>query len=96
VKNTYSWAILTICVSGTLAVSAQTYRITDLGTLGTNASFATGINASGQVSGIPRAARTLRGLGSNWVTVPGSVATNHVVVPLDQANGSVFYRLAVP
>jgi uncharacterized membrane protein len=51
VKNTYSWAILTICVSGTLAVSAQTYRITDLGTLGTNASFATGINASGQVSG---------------------------------------------
>jgi uncharacterized membrane protein len=51
VKNTYSLAILTICVSGTLAVSAQTYRITDLGTLGTNASFATGINASGQVSG---------------------------------------------
>jgi probable HAF family extracellular repeat protein len=30
---------------------AQTYTITDLGTLGTNASFATGINASGQISG---------------------------------------------
>jgi hypothetical protein len=36
------------------------------------------------------------GLGTNWGTVPGSAATNHVVVPLDQSNGSVFYRLAVP
>jgi glucose/arabinose dehydrogenase len=36
------------------------------------------------------------GLGTNWVTVPGSAATNHIVVPLDQSNGSVFYRLAVP
>lgn len=36
------------------------------------------------------------GLGANWVTVPGSAATNHLVVPLDSANGSVFYRLAVP
>ena len=36
------------------------------------------------------------GGGTNWVTVPGSAATNHVVVPLDQSNGSVFYRLAVP
>jgi len=36
------------------------------------------------------------GLGANWVTVPGSAATNHVVVPLNQSNNSVFYRLAVP
>ena len=36
------------------------------------------------------------GLGTNWVTVAGSTATNHVVVPLDPANGNVFYRLAVP
>ncbi len=36
------------------------------------------------------------GLGANWITVPGSSATNHVVVPIDPANGSVFYRLAVP
>jgi hypothetical protein len=36
------------------------------------------------------------GLGTNWVTVAGSTATNHVVVPLDQSKGSVFYRLAVP
>ena len=41
-------------LTGLLVVSsapAQTYAITDLGTLETNASFATGINASGQVSG---------------------------------------------
>ena len=36
------------------------------------------------------------GLGTNWVTVPGSTTTNHVVMPIDPANGSVFYRLAVP
>ena len=36
------------------------------------------------------------GLGTNWGTLPGSAATNHVVVPLDPSNGSVFYRLAVP
>ena len=36
------------------------------------------------------------GLGANWVTVPGSAATNRVVVPLNASNGSVFYRLAVP
>ena len=36
------------------------------------------------------------GIGTNWVTVPGSTATNSVVFPIDPANGSVFYRLAVP
>lgn len=36
------------------------------------------------------------GLGANWSTVPGSSATNRVVVPLGQANGSVFYRLVIP
>jgi hypothetical protein len=36
------------------------------------------------------------GLGTNWVTMPGSTTTNHVVVPIDPANGSVFYRLAMP
>jgi hypothetical protein len=36
------------------------------------------------------------GIGTNWVTMPGSTTTNHVVVPIDPANGSVFYRLALP
>ncbi len=36
------------------------------------------------------------GLGMNWVTVPGSVTTNRVVMSIDPANGSVFYRLALP
>jgi glucose/arabinose dehydrogenase len=36
------------------------------------------------------------GIGTNWVTVPGSTTTNHVVVPIGPANGGVFYRLAVP
>ena len=36
------------------------------------------------------------GIGANWGTVPGSTVTNHVVVPIDPANGSGFYRLALP
>lgn len=37
-----------LVIAGSMAADAQTYRVT---ALGTNASFATGINASGQVSG---------------------------------------------
>jgi hypothetical protein len=28
--------------------------------------------------------------------VPGSTATNHVVIPINPANGSAFFRLALP
>jgi autotransporter-associated beta strand protein len=36
------------------------------------------------------------GLGGNWVTVGGSAATNQVYVPINPANGSVFFRLVYP
>ena len=36
------------------------------------------------------------GIGTNWVTVPGSAGTNRVVIPINPATGSVFYRLAIP
>jgi glucose/arabinose dehydrogenase len=36
------------------------------------------------------------GIGTNWGTFPGSTATNHVVVPINQSVGSAFYRLAFP
>jgi glucose/arabinose dehydrogenase len=36
------------------------------------------------------------GLGTNWFPVPGTSTTNRIVVPIDQGNRSVFYRLAVP
>jgi glucose/arabinose dehydrogenase len=36
------------------------------------------------------------GISANWITVPGSTATNHVIVPIGLDNGSVFYRLAQP
>jgi hypothetical protein len=35
------------------------------------------------------------GVGTNWFTVPGSTATNRVVVPMSPANGSVLCRLAL-
>ena len=36
------------------------------------------------------------GLSTNWVTLPGSGATNWFSVPVDNANGSVFFRLVSP
>jgi len=34
------------------------------------------------------------GITTNWFEVPGSTATNHVIVPINSSQGSVFYRLA--
>lgn len=36
------------------------------------------------------------GLGPNWFPISGSAATNQVSIPLDTANGSVFFRLVSP
>jgi hypothetical protein len=36
------------------------------------------------------------GLGTNWVDVANSSATNQVIVPINSTNGSVFYRLIYP
>ncbi len=36
------------------------------------------------------------GLGTSWVEVPGSTATNRLSSPIDLSNGSVFYRLVYP
>ncbi len=36
------------------------------------------------------------GINTNWVNVAGSTSTNRVVVPINPANGSVFYRLVYP
>ena len=36
------------------------------------------------------------GLGANWVSVANSIATNQITIPLNTANGSVFFRLTYP
>jgi hypothetical protein len=36
------------------------------------------------------------GLSTNWATVANSTFTNQVVVPINKANGVVFYRLYLP
>ena len=36
------------------------------------------------------------GISTNWVTVPGSTATNQVSFPLGSTQGSVFFRLILP
>jgi hypothetical protein len=37
-----------------------------------------------------------QGLGTNWVGVAGSTTTNQMTIPINPANGSVFYRLIYP
>jgi starvation-inducible outer membrane lipoprotein len=37
-----------------------------------------------------------QGLGTNWVDVAGSTITNQISIPIDSANGNVFYRLTYP
>lgn len=36
------------------------------------------------------------GIGTNWVTVPGSDSVNQMSIPIDPANESVFFRLVSP
>ena len=36
------------------------------------------------------------GLSTNWVTIPGSDAVTSLALPIDPANGTVFYRLILP
>ena len=36
------------------------------------------------------------GLSTNWFPVPGSSAVNEITLPIDPANGSVFFRLVYP
>ena len=35
-------------------------------------------------------------LGTNWSDLPNSAGTNHVIIPIDPKNGSVYFRLSVP
>jgi hypothetical protein len=36
------------------------------------------------------------GLGTNWVTIPGSDTITSTNIPLDASKGTVFYRLVYP
>jgi hypothetical protein len=36
------------------------------------------------------------GLSTNWFTVPGSTSTNRVIVPIDAASPTAFFRLLYP
>ena len=37
-----------------------------------------------------------QGLSANWLDVPGATLTNQLVLPINPASGSVFYRMANP
>ncbi|HWQ90793.1 MAG TPA: hypothetical protein VN673_03910, partial [Clostridia bacterium] len=50
----------------------------------------TGWTLQGQTNGLDA------GLSSNWGVVPGSPGTNQVWLPINKANGTVFYRLIYP
>jgi hypothetical protein len=39
---------------------------------------------------------TAQGLGTNWFNVADSSTTNQIIIPINTANGCVFYRLIYP
>ena len=50
----------------------------------------TGWSVQGQTNPVTR------GISTNWVTIPGSTATNQLFVPVDKVNGTVFFRMIYP
>jgi hypothetical protein len=36
------------------------------------------------------------GLGTNWVSLPGSAATNQMSISIDPTQGDIFFRLVYP
>ena len=92
-----AWNTNSLTVDGTLKIDAT------IPTTGTNISFTvagggselevawpadyTGWTLQGQTNALSV------GLNTGWTDVPGSTTTNRVYLPIDPANGSVFYRL---
>jgi len=59
-------------------------------TLSWPATWAGGVVLQGQTN------RLTTGLGTNWVTIPGTDAGNSYVTAINTANGTVFFRLVSP
>ncbi|HOB33328.1 MAG TPA: hypothetical protein PKH32_10665, partial [Verrucomicrobiota bacterium] len=36
------------------------------------------------------------GLSDNWVDIPEAIGTNQISFPIDQVNGTVFFRMITP
>ncbi len=94
------WDTTQLTVNGTLGIT----NVAGINTTSTNLGFAVvgnslniswpadqiGWRLEGQTNGLNI------GVSNNWFTVPGSATTNQVFLPLNPANGSVFYRLIYP
>ena len=93
-----AWDLSKLAVNGTISV-AQSVNTTP-----TNMTFQVTGNSldiswpadhtGWQLQGQTNSPNT--GLTTSWFTVPGSATTNHVIMTIDPANGSVFYRLIYP
>jgi autotransporter-associated beta strand protein len=86
-----------LAVNGTIAVIAAT-------TINTNSPYMTNTVSGGNLTlswptdhigwTLQMQTNSLgKGLGTNWVDVPGSTSTNSVSLPMGATNGAVFYRL---
>jgi len=87
-----------LAVDGTIAV------LSTVSTSRTNITFSVSGNTLGLSWPADHTGWTLQaqtnaphqGLGTTWGTVAGSSATNQVFLPINPANGSVFFRLVAP
>jgi autotransporter-associated beta strand protein len=94
--NTVAWTNR-LAIDGTIAVVAAS-------TINTNSPYLTNAVAGGNLTlswPADHTGWTLqmqtnalgKGLGTNWVDVPGSASTNRVILPITTTNGATFYRL---
>lgn len=94
-----AWDTSTLAIDGTLRITTSTVNVNP-----TNLTFSV---SGGEVElswpeshvGWRLQAQTNSinvGISDNWFTVPGSSSTNRVILAVDPANGTVFYRMVYP
>jgi autotransporter-associated beta strand protein len=91
-----TWDTSTLPTSGTLGVVATvTVNTTPTNIVGVVSGTNLTLTWPADHTGWRLQAQT-NGLGTNWFDVSGANATNQVVIPINQGNGSVFFRLVYP
>jgi len=89
----FAWNTNTLTTDGTLRIFSTTRPdvSTEVVSDGTQLHLAWPLDHTGWV--LQGQTNTVGGITTNWYDVPGSPLSNEMYMPIDPANGSVFYRL---
>lgn len=92
-----TWDVSQLAVNGTVRVAAAVGSPVSITAtvIGNNLQLWWPTNTTGWRLETQTNAITI-GISNNWTPVPGSTTVNAVLIPLDSANPSVFYRMVYP